>query len=378
MGPDRDRKHRILFIEHAVGIGGGQLGVLDLLKELDTGRFEPVVTCVAEGELARRFRSLGVQVEILDIRRVLRRNPVHTLARMRDLSRLIQSHGVDLIHVNAMKALLFCGLIARLHGVPVIWHCHVPSDFRGLFDPAGSAIARTIIANSESVMGRFSGSWIARGKARLMYEAIDFSGLQPDRSGVKVRRELGIEDHATVIGTVGRLVEEKGIEYALAAMPGIIDGKPDTALLIVGEGVGPDCQYSRRLKAMASDLGISRHVRFAGFRSDVGECFGAMDIVLMPSLREGFGRTVAEAMAMGKPVIASRVGGIPEIIDDGTTGILVPPEDSMSIAAAVRALTEDPERALRMGKAGRLSVLRRFDVKILARTVEGIYSDILE
>jgi len=371
-------KSRILYIEHKADIGGGQVSVLELLKRLDRNRFDPVVTCVSHGELYERVLELGVEVELLDIRGVLKQNPLSTLRSVRRLSKLVRDGGIRLIHANSQKAVLYCGAAPGLYHIPLLWHCMVPSDFGRVFDLIASIRSNIIIANSRHVGRRFKWLPRARGRVRVIPDGIDAETFQPGCDGEAVRSDLGIGHGDLVVGAAGRLVEEKGFEHFLRAAVLVASRVPEVKFIVAGEAPSGGFAYREKLERLAADVPAPSKVIFTGFRADVARVIAAMDIVVVPSLREGFGRVVGEAMAMGKPVICSEVGGIPELISSGVTGILVPPGHADAIASQVLDLATDPERASGLGEAARLRILTDFSIDRHVRLIENTYTEMLK
>jgi glycosyltransferase involved in cell wall biosynthesis len=368
---------RVLYIEHRAEIGGGQVSLVELLARLDRTRFEPVVTCVDRGELYRRIRALGIEVEVLDIRRVTTGSPFSTIAAVRNLSMLARRQRIDLIHVNSEKALLFSIASVGLRRFPVIWHCRVRSDFGWVFDLVSAARARMIIANSEYVSSRFRRIPTARGKVRIIHNGIDTIAFRPGLDGSAVREEFGIGPDETLIGAAGRLEEEKGMQHFVRAAAEAGREIPGSRFIVVGGPQPGNETYARRLAGMARDAGLSPGIVFTGFRSDMAECLAAMDIVVVPSLKEGFGRVVGEAMASGKPVICSRVGGIPELVSDGETGVLFPPGDAAAIAREMTTLAADRQRARELGRAARQRIERDFSMDRHVQLIENVYEEML-
>jgi len=179
---------------------------------------------------------------------------------------------------------------------------------------------------------------------------------------------LGIPSRAAVIGTVGRLTPIKGHRFLIEAARGVLAEHPDTVFILVGDG-----ESAEALSSLATRLGISGNIRFLGWRPDVAEIISAVDIFVFPSLNEGMGRAVVEAMALGKPVVASRVGGIIDIVRDGENGVLVPPADSDELAAAIKSLLADPAERERLGQEGKRQALL-YDAERMVRRIEVLYS----
>ncbi len=368
---------RVLYVEHMADVGGGQMCLLDLVRTIDRQKYSPVVTCVSRGEFYDLVESLGVDIEIVDIRRVLRKNPLCTLADIRVLDRIIRDRLIDLVHVYSLKSHLMVLLPALIRGVPVIWHCGVTSDYGRFFDLLGCLGARLIIAASRFVSGRFDWCTLCSRKVRVLHNAVDLGKFDSGSVASNVRDDLGIDRGAFVVGAVGRLVEEKGFDYLIEAASEIARHAPTLKLLMVGGGSGSSGDYEEALRRKARDSLPASSIIFTGYRRDVRECMAAMDVVVVPSLREVFGLVAVEAMALERPVVASAVGGLPEVVEDGVTGILVPARDPGGIARAVQRLHDDRALAGEMGRAGRRRAEDLFDLRAHVREIEAIYEGLI-
>jgi glycosyltransferase involved in cell wall biosynthesis len=370
-------RKRILYVEHMAEIGGGQRSVLEIIRRTDRTRFAPVVTCVARGELSEAAESLGAKVEIVDIRRVLRKNPAKTVDNIRALNTLIKTDGIDLVHVNSLKALLMIMIPARLNGIGVIWHCRVTSDYGRFFDYLGCVGSATVLVPSRFLARRFHWCRQCSAKVRLVPNAVDAGVFDPGGVSSRLREELALPADSPVVGALGRLEEEKGFEDLVRAAPVIAKSLPGVRFLIVGGDPGGGRGAAAKLERMIEASGVSSIVSLAGHRKDIPECIAAMDVVVVPSRREVFSRVAVEAMAMEKPVVASSVGGLPEVVADGTTGLLVPPRDPRALAEAVVRVLGDRAGAGEMGRAGRRRVLDLFEMTQHIEAIEIVYSELL-
>jgi glycosyltransferase involved in cell wall biosynthesis len=187
----------------------------------------------------------------------------------------------------------------------------------------------------------------------------------------RTRLELGLPTGAPVLITVAYLREPKGIQYMLEALPDVLNVYPECRYLIVGDG-----DFRPVLEAQTRDLRLEHNVIFTGRRSDIPDVLAVSDIFVLPTLTEALPTVLAEAMAARKPVIASKVGGVPEIVDDGVNGLLLPPADARKLAKAIISLLGDPERAAAMGKAGFDIAAARFDLDRQCRQLEACYSEL--
>jgi glycosyltransferase involved in cell wall biosynthesis len=366
---------RILHIHKVTGVGGSERHLQILLPGLSRLRFvvSLLLLTVPDGpmdEYAAFFRDQGIRTEATVIRRDL--DPMCLI----DVYQRIRRGAVDLVHTHLIHADLYGGLAARLAGVrPIVSTRHNDDSFRR--------------RSSMRVLTR----WSSRSSARVVTPSrylADFTrrmeGVAPEKirtipyavedtarvGGDGIRREIGIEPDAPLVVTVGRLIEQKGHRYLLQAWPRVTAARPDARLLIVGEG-----PWRSRLAAEARGLGVEGTVTFTGWRRDVSAILAAATVCVHPSLWEGFGLVLLEAMAAGVPVVASRVSSIPEIVLDGHTGYLVPPLDGTALAERILGLLADPARCRQMGEAGRRRVLETFNAERMVRATEAVYDELL-
>jgi glycosyltransferase involved in cell wall biosynthesis len=211
-------------------------------------------------------------------------------------------------------------------------------------------------------------------RLQVLYSGVDLSCIPDQPDGHEVRRRFGIAGGALVLGTVANLFARKGYEVMLQALPRILKSSPEVHYLIVGSG---DAAYEARLRALVRDLGLENHVHFSGFQESVSPWLAAMDVYVHPALMEGFGIAVLEAMAMRKPVVATTTGGLPEIVQGGETGLLVPPGDPDALAKVVLLLLRDSARRLALGEAGRVRVATHFTMDAMMSRLTSGYGTLL-
>jgi glycosyltransferase involved in cell wall biosynthesis len=186
-----------------------------------------------------------------------------------------------------------------------------------------------------------------------------------------LRRQLGIPERSFVVGTAGRLEPVKGPEFLIEAAKDILSNYPQTYFVFAGDG-----PLKQRLERKAYELGINTNMRFLGWRNDVTRVISVYDIFVFPSLNEGMGRVLVEAMALGKPVVASNVGGIPDLVTHGKTGFLVPPKDPGQLARYIQVLIEDEGKRKRLGQAGKEMALN-FKIEIMVKKIAELYDELL-
>jgi glycosyltransferase involved in cell wall biosynthesis len=324
------------------------------------------------------------------------------LRALRRLTSLFRRERPQVVHTHTSKAGILGRIAARRARVPVVVHTshgHVFHSYHGRFqtrlfvraERACAGMADRLIALTETELREHLEVGVGRPEQwRTVHSGIDFSPLQVcPRLRDAVRAELGLPRDAVVLGSVGRLVPIKGQRYLIDALARLAPAYPHLHLLLVGDG---PCRSElvaqakcHRLKVVESpDTGARpgearmAAIHLLGLRHDVPRLLTAMDLFVLPSLNEGMGRVLVEAMAMELPCVASRVSGIPDVVDDGDTGVLVRPRDPNALAAAVAALLEHPERAREMGRRGRRKVVPEFSVERMVDKLEVLYRELLE
>ncbi len=227
-----------------------------------------------------------------------------------------------------------------------------------------------LIAVSRAIEHKLVDEERTQTPVRLIYNGVDLSRYDRQEPCCTLPDEYGLEPGAELVGVVARLEPEKGHPTLIEAWPMVLRARPSAYLLIVGEG-------SRReaLEDQARDLGITDRVVFTGRRDDIPAVTAALDVAVLPSYREAQGLTVLEAMALSRPVVASNVGGIPEMITDGATGLLVPPRDAPALAAAITRLLSDHPLADMIARAGHDLVHERFCIELMVSKIQTIYDE---
>lgn len=375
----------ILFIIGTLDVGGAEGQLVQLVTRLDRRRFRPVVCALSEGgPYAAVLSTAGVPVRIVGFRGLKRgiRNPLSfpkVAAEFWRLVRLIRSERPTIVHGLLFWAYVLGTFAAKAAGVSILV---ASRRSLGCFKAAKPhylwlerrANRRTdlLVANSEAVkQDVIAQEGVAAAKIRVIYNGIDADRYARPADRV-LRETLGISADAQVVGVVANLIHYKGHRILLEACRRVRAVRPDVRVLLIGDG---PCRVELEQRAVALELGDM--VRFLGSRRDIPELLAEIDLAALPSLEEGFPNAVLEAMAAGKPVVASRVGGVPEAVVDGATGLLVPPGEPESLAGAILALLDDPRRAEAMGRAGRQRVVERFGMARMVEETQTIYEELL-
>ena len=363
---------RVVYLAHAFMVGGAEEMVLNLVRHLPE-RFEPLVSCIHEaGPIGDEIARTGTPVAVLGLNPGLRRP--WDVAR---IQRYLSDTRPQIVHTFLLTASLYGRLAAMLARVPIVigTEVNIYEHKRGSHAVAERLLMggtdRVVVA-AESVREFYIRQVHADpAKVEVIYNAVDWSQLETTMTRDAMRASLGLSSSAVVAGIIARLTEQKGHRYlfdALAATPAL----HDVHLLVVGDG-----GLGTALRAQADALGLSPRVHFLGARRDLGNLLAAMDIFVLPSLWEGLPLSMVLAMGAQVPVVATRVAGIPEVVEDGRTGLLVPPGDSAGLGRALARLFADAGLRQQLGRDARAAVLPRFGVDGYVRAVTGLYDRLL-
>ena len=368
MGEPEHRPAPILVVSnHGQLVGGGELSLMDLLGGLDRSRWAPALVVPEDGAVAARGRDLGLSVHVVPLP-TLRRPGAGCLRSVTALGRLARATDAALIHANGSRAMFYSGLAGRSTGRPAIWHVRI-AESDGVVDRALYALATGVIATSRAVARRFrSGA----PKLRLIPNGVDLARFRPRPPSRPLAASLGVPPSAPLALCIGRFVAEKGHRHLLEAAARVERTRPGVHWILVGAG-----ELEGELRAQARRVGLQTQVHFAGWRDDVADVLALCDVFVLPSESEGFGRVLIEAMAMARAVVAAAVGGVPEIVRDGDTGILAPSAAPAPLADAVRSLLDDPAHAARLGAAGRARAESTFSLAAHVGGVERMYAELL-
>ena len=358
--------------------GGGERVFLQLASGLKD-RYRISVATNTGGKFSQELSKLDIQIFSVDMSRQLALKPIR---QIRDI--ILQSR-IDLVHSQGARADFFARIAGKIADSPHIL-CTVAMPVEG-FDvtPLRKRVYRFIDQFSENYVDRYlvvsnalkQSLTLRRGisseRVVRIYNGIEVNEYQPNLKLNNIRSEWGIPQTESLVGAIGRLVWQKGLEHLIQAAPEILAAVPDAWFLVVGKG-----PLRPNLEALASQLNISDRIIFTGFRSDIREILSTIDILVIPSLLEGFPIITLEAMAMAKPIVATQILGMNEQISDGVEGILVPPKNPKALGAAVLSLLQDRKLASRLGAAARSRVESSFSVEKMVRETEKVYLSVLK
>jgi glycosyltransferase involved in cell wall biosynthesis len=375
------RPARLLKFVTRFGVGGTERQVINVVERLDRSRFDLHLAC---------FVRAGAFLDELDGRR---RPPV-TEYRIRNLydhraleerlrfARYLRQHRIEIMHAYSFYANVFAIPAARLAGVPVV--LAAIRDTGAYQTPLQQRVQRwmcrladRVVANADAVKRWLVGEGYDARKISVIRNGIDLARFAPRPAGTRLREELGLPRTAPLVAVLSRVSPLKGLQHFLQAAAELSVTCPDARFLIVGEPSPGEDEYERELRRSATALGLDRRVIFTGLRLDVPEVLSEVAVSVLPSLSEGLPNSVLESMAAEVPVVATRVGGTAEAVDDGVTGLLVPPGDTPALTRAISRLLQDRDLARRLAGAGRQRVVERFSIEGMVRQTERLYDELL-
>jgi glycosyltransferase involved in cell wall biosynthesis len=362
------RPLRIAHVDAERGFSGGEVQVFLLIDGLAARGHDNRLLCppasAAEAEAKRRAIAVcGVPMRgALDLVAIWR------------LARTIKAADADLVHLHTGRAAWLGGAAARLAGVAAVVTRRMDRPVRPGWRTrlVYEHYARRTVAISPAVVDCLLAGGVPATRIVCIPSAVDPARIQPTRDRATVRAAEGAASEAVVLLAVAALVHRKGIDILLGSLATLAERGLRPVLWIAGDGLERGA-----LAAQAEGLGVARHVRFLGQRADIGNLLAAGDVVVLPSRREGLGVAALEAMAAGRPVVASAVGGLGDAVVDERTGLLVPPENAPALATALERLLRDPELRARLGAAGPQRVAEGFLPEQMVAAYERVYREIL-
>ena len=377
--PPSSMRAKVLYVIDNLEFGGGGR-VLSQLAGALKDRYEILFACQPGGLLEERLRPLGIPVRPLNFRHQL------SLLRILRLSAIIRGEGVHVVHSMGVRADFSARIAAWLAGAPVVVSTVAMLAEGYEVSPVKRVLYRAAVRWSERLSSGFIAVSETVRKAlvedhrvpeekvvRIHNSGVELEAFRPGtHDGLRLRRELGLDPEAPVVGTIGRLVSQKAQDVFLRAAALVAEAVPDVQFLIVGDG-----PLRPSLERMAVELGLGR-CAFAGVRADIPGVLSILDVFVLSSVLEGLPVVLLEALAAARPVVATRIEGVTEVLQHGATGLLVPPRDPGALADAILALLRDGGLARRLGEAGRKVAEERFPLARAVDEVDRFYATLLQ
>jgi len=359
-------------------LGGGQTALLLLAENLDRNLFEVFVCSDGEGPLAEAVRRSGISFVSAPLNKKL------NFRSRREIASLLRELKIDILHTHGGVAGLHGRIAARLAGTPAIVHTLHGIHYLHYRNP----LLRRLYVLLERRYSRFTDRLVLvcqsdlrrarryrlapEGKMTVILNGLDVRPMAKAADLARRRSELGWTPGRPVVGTIARLHRQKGISHLLQASRRILKAVPETRIVVVGDGPQSD-----RMRRDALRLGLGERCLFLGAREDATALLALFDIFVLPSLWEGLPFVLVEAAALGKPIVATAVDGVPEILEEGQTGLLVPPGDSEALANAVIRLLRDKDEAGRLAEKARSLVPPRFPLRRMVERTQNLYLELL-
>jgi len=372
------KKIRVMEMIDRPSLGGGQTALLLLAENLDRSRFEVVVSSGGEGPLAEKVRQKGIAYVPVSLGKRLSLTPV------RQIAAVLRRNEIDLLHTHGGIAGLYGRLAARrartpavvhtLHGIhylhyrnPLLRRLYVLLERR-----CSRATDRLVLVCQSDLRLARKHRLAPEKKMTVILNGIDVRSEVESDHLARLRSELGWPPGSPVVGTVARLHRQKGVIHLLRAAPMILAAVPQAKIAVVGDG--PE---AGRLRREALKLSLRSRFLFLGERKDATSVLSLYDVFVLPSLWEGLPFVLVEAAALGKPIVATAVDGVPEILEDGKTGFLVPPNNPSALADAVIRMLEHRDEACQIGETAQRLVPPRFPLRRMIEQTENLYLDAL-
>ena len=362
-------KINVLYIIWSLGLGGAEQVVINLAKGLDKKRFRPIVCCLNEkGEFADELEKEGIQVL------ALHKKGKFDIAIIKKIIAVIKANHIRIVHTHLWGANFWGRLAAILCRIPVIASEHNEDSWKPRLFLYADKILSLFTDRIIAVSNRVKHFYVHRAGIHPDKITVVYNGIEANRFGATgdislKKKELGIKDEELVLGVIGRLVPQKGHIYFLRALNELSKRQSLRGLII---GSGP---LDRELKDAAQAIGLNGKVIFTGLRQDIPQLLNLVDVLVMPSLREGLPIIALEAMAAGVPVVATNVGGNPEVIIDGETGLLVQPRNAEALKNAINRLITDKDYSRTLVKKARFRIESFFNVMRMVSDTEKIYEE---
>lgn len=379
---------KVAFISHSSDLSGAPRSLLLLLARIDLKQYNPIVICPAQGLLVDKFNDLGIRVVIVN--RVkskkceigLLKKCLERIGYIIRLIKVLYKEKPDLVYVNTI-AYASPIVTAWLCSLPIIVHVRESySYFAGakrkvrLFPILN--FPKHFIAVSQATKEILIEHGVPKHKISVVYNGIDMDEFRSNiEEREQCRKELGLNKNEILAGSIGQIDPRKGMIYFVEAANIVKRKMPDNIKFVIIGGIA-DSDYFLALKNLSSKYGLDRHFIFTGFKENIARYFAAIDIFVNPTLEEPFARVNLEAMAMGKPVIATDVGGNPEIIYDGETGFLVPAKDQESLARKIMELATNRELRQQFGEVARKRVESNFTAGMYYKNIEPILKKVVK
>lgn len=377
--------HNVLYINEVSWIGGAEGALLDLASNLDYSRITPIAVCPEEGDFPNMLREQGIITYIVGFYGLKAKNPLRYFSTISGLYSIIKKHNINIIHINQQYFCNYGAVLKKITRLPLIIH------FRGVEDDAflnaniknifkadmticvSHAVMNRIISFAEEYNSKKAG--IINKRIVTVYDGIKqpCKGLSP----ALIKRKYNIPGNRRIIGIIGQVTPEKGIMEFVEASEILLKKYNNLHFLVVGKDTNPNGSFDNLIRQAAEQMGLSQNFTFTGFIKNAASLLPIVDISVLASRMDAFPRIVLESMSAGVPVVATNVGGVPEMIEHSKNGILATPKDSAALANGIETiLNMTPVQRARLISAAK-STVGRFSVKSHVDNISAIYDEVV-
>ena len=360
-------------------VGGTEVATLRLAQALSTEEFTHIAFCAhGDSPVPELFSASGFEAVSCTLTELGLRRPLPFLKSSLRLARQLKALRIDLVHCSDVMSGIHATFAARLAGLPVV--CHVRNPHEQLAARARLQLRAVthFVFVSRHVRDHFALA-VPNARASIIYDGLDLPDVSHSVANKTIRGEFEIPPQRKLVGMAARLAAQKDYPTLIRAARRVLAIYPDAHFFVIGDHSSTPsfAEHYRNLQGLTTELGVASHVTFTGFRADVPALLAAMDVVVLATHFEGFGLVLLEAMAHGRPVVATAVGGILEFVRHDETGLLHRHEDDGDLALQIVALLRDEGRAMRLGEAGRQLVKTDFTTERFAGLMGAVYRSLL-
>jgi len=367
---------KILQLSSNIGFFGAENVIVEIAKGLSCYNYQPIIGVF--------FNSQNPHDELIKVAQQYKINTqtfncngrfdIKTIFAIR---KYVRTQNIEIIHSHGYKTNIYGLLATRFMNLPLVSTCH-PWIETSLLMKIYAAIDKLcltqfdkVVAISDHIEKKLLSYGISKDRISIISNGVDINRFHKNFDRNRIAREMKLDPDSIIIGTIGRLSEEKGHIYLIEAIKRVREVNSNIILIFVGDG-----QLREMLQNKTAELGLQKHVRFLGIQRDIPKILSLIDIFVLPSLSEGVPMVILEAMAAKKPIIATNVGAIPNILSHNETGIIVTPRDHNGIANAILALLKDPDKLADLGHKAYLKVNNKYSSKIMVKKYIEIYNDL--
>jgi glycosyltransferase involved in cell wall biosynthesis len=367
----------VLFLTWAPFFSGAERALVLTVQQLDPARYRPHVILGTDGDTRRALEAAGVSCEVRPLRHLDRRHPLAWGSSVLGVLRVARRIGASLIHANDVPSFQPGGYAARILRIPAMTHVRFPDAHAGYSWFLRPGFRHALFVSQALMDDALAASPIFAGRSSVLHDGVQLPPLVDTAGRLALKRELGLPLDRPVVALTGQVSEVKGIWEFVEAAAGLVSGTP-AHFTVLGDDLKSGGALRLAMERKVAALGLTARFTFLGFKPDAPRLIPAFDVVAVPSHVEPLGNATLEAMAAGVPVVGSAVGGIPEMVVDGETGLLVPARDSRALASALARLVQSHSLRSALGAAARRRVEEHFNLPLHGRRLQALYDSMLD